>query len=172
MPSNKTPSSADLLDRLLLPRTARDVRLTELLKPPEDWSPTEWFMAIPPFFNEALDIQQTQRIKDKMSMLVWTQGTTFHFKAGDMLYDTKAAYSPWEEALPHIGLCIQVTEGIAAGSSLPDGSRGSGSIDFAAFKPNHKRDALEKVCEHSMTQDDFVRFLICGPDATLKSKLV
>ena len=128
-------------------------------------------MCVPQFFNDALDIKQTERVKNKKKTLVWTQGSSFSFKIGDTLYDTPNAYRVWSEALKSINLCIQVKTTSSAGSTEGDSGRFPGSVTFTILTPNKDRSKIVERGEHIMTQDDFVRFLISGPPEELKQKI-
>ena len=68
--------------------SAKEDRLTDLLRDPETDSTPDWFMQVPRCFNDALDIKQTPRKVGGKTVTVWTQGAGFAFKAGDMIYDT------------------------------------------------------------------------------------
>src|SRR4051794_1169574 len=64
-------------------------RLTDLLCSPERESAHGWFMHVPSCFNDALDLRQTPRVNDAgETRMVWTQGPSFDFKTGDVLYDS------------------------------------------------------------------------------------
>ena len=155
----------------------RTKRLTELLKSPDDEQATGWFMCVPSCFNNALDIRQTPRKKDGKETLVWTQGSAFSFKAGDTIYDTPKAYSEWGEALKHLALSVQVQEATDAtpekgnadgGNTIP---RNSGVVRFSFFTPNDQKTAVVKRGDAQLTQDEFVLFLIHGPDKELKQRI-
>lgn len=151
-----------ILDRLANEKPRRESRFTDLLKDPVVDHDSSWAMCLPPAFNDALDIRQTERVVKGKRVLAWTQGAAFSFKAGDTIYDTPTAYDKWSDALRTIHLCIQVRE--ASGAGLVEGStiRHPGVVRFAAFRPNADRASLDPVGEHTLTQDDFVRFLITG----------
>lgn len=122
-------------------------------------------------FNDALDIKQTERIQNKKKTTVWTQGSSFSFKAGDVLYDTPDAYRIWSEAIKHIGLCVQVDAASSAGATEGRIGRFSGTVTFSIFTPNEDRSKIVRRGAHTMSQDDFVSLLILGPSAELKQKL-
>lgn len=149
-------------------KPSRENRLTNLLKEPSTQMEDGWYMCVPPCFNDALDIKQTDRIVDKKKTLVWTQGSSFNFKEGDSIYDTPNAYNVWSEALKFIGLCIKVRAGLSAGSSEGNASRSAGLVAFTVLTPNQDRTGLVEREEHSMSQDEFVRLLICGLSEELK----
>jgi hypothetical protein len=137
-------------------------RSMKVLRNPEANKSDGWFLYIPPCFNDALDIKQTiRKQKDKIE-LVWTQGATFFFNIGDTLYNTEMAYLEWSEALKHISYCIKITD---ASSSVPASktvSRFPGSVSFDVYVPKNDRSQLELREHRNMTQDNFVKYLICG----------
>lgn len=154
----------------------RTKRLTELLKAPDDEQTTGWFMCLPSCFNNALDIRQTPRKKDGKESLIWTQGSAFSFKPGDAIYDTPKAYSEWGEALKHLSVCIQVHQATDAtpeksnadgGGTVP---RNPGVVRFSILTPNDQKTAVVKRGDADLTQDEFVRLLIRGPDGELKRR--
>jgi hypothetical protein len=150
-------------------------RLPELLKAPDDEQTAGWFMCVPSCFSNALDIRQTPKKKNKKESLVWTQGSAFSFKAGDTIYDTPKAYSEWGEALRHLSLCIQVHQATDASpeKSSADGGaapRNPGVVRFSILTPNDHKTAVVKRGDAELTQDEFVRLLIGGPDGELKRR--
>jgi len=155
----------------------KTTRLTDLLKSPQDDEKNGWFMCVPSCFNNALDIRLTTRKIDGKETRVWTQGSAFSFKPGDTLYDTSKAYSEWGEALKHLSLCInvdQATDAIPAkrkGQQVEYTQRNSGSIRFSILITNNPKTALMKIDDFQMTQDDFVFFLIRGPEGELKERV-
>lgn len=163
--------SLTILDHLIREKSTREKRLMDLLKDPSAENVEGWYMCVPPCFNDALDIKQTERKKDKKKTLLWTQGSSFSFKTGDTLYDTPDAYEVWGEALKTMGLCVQVETGTSADPVTDEGGRSAGSVTFSILRPNEDRSKIVERCQHTMSQDDFVRFLILGPSAGLKKKI-
>ena len=97
---------------------------------------------------------------------IWTQGATFAFKPGDLVYDTEKAYEEWSVALQHIGVAVQVQSAIDATSSQPGVARAPGSVTFDVLLPNADRSRLVSSGCRTLTQDDFVRMLITGHGLT------
>lgn len=125
----------------------------------------EWFLFVPKAFNAALDIAQTSRTENKTKKLAWTQGNGFAFKAWDVLYDTPEANQVWSQALQKISLALQIKEASEAFQPKEkDRPRYPGRVTFAVFSPNPERTQLIKKGTLSMTQDDFIRFLIDGDE--------
>lgn len=155
-------------------KKGRTKRLTDLLKQPEDDEETgEWFMCVPSCFNNAMDIRQTTLEGE----LQWTQGSTFSFKTGDTLYDTPKAYFHWEEAVRHLKIAIQVqaaTDAIPEKRSKEKGvlaPRNPGAVRIIILLPNPDRTSLVPLGQFQLTQDEFVRFLIAGPEGHLKTQI-
>ena len=160
-----------ILDDLIREKRSRENRMEKLLKDPSTESGEGWYMCVPSCFNEALDIKRTERVKNKNKRLVWTQGSWFSFKRGDTIYDTPDAYKVWSEALESISLCVQVKIAYNAGPSDGVSERFSGSVTFSILTPNKTRTKVVERAEHTMSQDDFVRFLIAGPCDELDTKI-
>ena len=156
-----------LLDRIIELKK-RDTRPTDLLRDPEAEYAEGWHMCVPKCFNDALDIRRTERVTKGKKKLEWTQGSTFLFKPGNILYDTPKAYEPWSEALKHIKRCIQVKDaseaipGEKGTKEKPGAPRNPGLVKFDILVPDESRSKLIKTEEEELTQDDFVRFLITG----------
>lgn len=132
-------------------------------------------MCVPSCFNNALDIRQTLRKKDGKESLIWTQGSAFSFKPGDTIYHTPKAYSEWSEAVRHLCLCIQVHQATDASpeKSIADGGtvpRNPGVVRFSILTSNDHKTAVVKRGDAELTQDEFVRLLIRGPDGELERR--
>lgn len=67
-----------------------------------------WKMAVSESFKDALDIKLTPRFFNKKQEMLWTQGRTYNFCAGDIIHDTRIAYERWEESLKHIMLSVHI----------------------------------------------------------------
>ena len=156
--------SLSLLAELIKGSLTRESRRLELLKHPSNNSVHEWAMFLPPAFNDALDIKQTPRIENDVKVTRWTQGSMFDFSVGDTIYDTPIAYGKWENALHHLKICIQITESISASPGDNNEGRFPGSVSFTILKPNKERDRIVAIGEYKLSQDDFVKLLIIGPD--------
>jgi hypothetical protein len=148
-------------------------RTTELLKEPEE-SFTQWYMCIPKCFNDALDIKKTTRVetdnttKQKKERLTWTQGILFSFKVGDIIYDAPEGYTlPWSEALQKINTVVQITQ--IADTTRSNQTASKSEVVFNILIPNDTKTGLEIKEQTRATPDNFVRFLIVGPDV-LKDK--
>ncbi|MCE0483852.1 MAG: hypothetical protein LV479_06410 [Methylacidiphilales bacterium] len=108
----------------------------------------------------------TQEIKKKET-LQWTQGSTFSFSAGDIIYDTKKAYEKWSNALKYIRYCFHITEAMPVTPANGLALRKPGKITFDLLIPNETRTNLLRSSRHDMNQDEFVRLLISGSSAQL-----
>ena len=69
-----------------------------------------WFMAVGEEFKNELDIKKTKRIKNGLSVGVWTQGLSYTFKEGQVFYDTPEGYTAWSNALKKITFSCQILE--------------------------------------------------------------
>lgn len=160
-----------LLEHIIREKPTRENRHTDLLRDPSAEFAQGWFMCVPTCFNDALDIKQTERVQNKNKTITWTQGSSFSFKVGDMLYDTPGAYTNWSEALTQIGLGVQVDTASNAGPSEENTGRVSGRVTFSIFTPNEDRTKIVRRAVHTLSQDNFVRFLISGPTEEIKQLL-
>lgn len=152
-----------LLEKLTTNKRTREMRSLDLLKSPNGDKPEDdWFVYLPPCFNDALDIRQTERKVDGKKVMRWTQGTFFSFKAGDKIYDTPQAYQQWSDALQHTDICILVQQATDVSLSEDGKSRFPGSVTFSICKPDKQRKNLVEQERRTFTQDEFVRFLITG----------
>jgi hypothetical protein len=145
-------------------------RSTELIANFEDGFAVGWHLAVRECFKEELDIKLTDRKKDKISYREWTQGPYFCFSEGQVLYDSKQAYSNWHNALANINIACQIVE---AKPNMPvkfvnettgrnNFKTSEGYVKFVLFKPNAEHNKLSRFAEYHMTQNQFVRFLQYG----------
>ena len=153
--------SLKILEDLLGANKSKGKRFTELLREPED-NFTQWYMCIPKCFNDALDIKRTARVVKKQEKLEWTQGASFSFKVGDIIYDVPEGYTlPWSEALQKIKTAIQITQ--MADTTQSNQTASKSEIVFDVFVPNKTKTGLEIKAQHRIPPDIFVKFLIIGP---------
>jgi len=158
-----------------------ETRYTEyFLKNPErtNSDKDEWFIYVPSFFNDCLDIAKTDRrfktgnkIKDKKTgkmkdetkiRKVWTQGSRFAFHRGCTLYDTPKAYYMWGDAINEIKYCISIHSEKCAKPAMDKDERVPGEVVFSILSPCPQTKSLKEIGEFKLTQDEFVRFLIIG----------
>jgi hypothetical protein len=168
----KTNQAIELLDRLLetsvskAGKTKRSDRTIECLKSPEDDDGKDWHACLPPCFNDALDIRRTE----VAGQLIWTQGSAFSFKKGDVIYIGRQSRSETDgnEEAQSFRQCIQIT---AAGEAKPASAeepRDPGKVVFCIYKCGNNGTSFEPQKFVEMTQDDLVSFLISG-DFELKA---
>jgi len=152
------------LEKLIEEKPNREKRGVKLLKPHDSDGTSEgWAFCIPPAFNDSLDIRLTSRIIEGKQENVWTQGSSFNFKAGEILYDSPEAYSAWNTALAKISHSIQIEFSSGAGLTDSDSKRSAGMVKFKIFKPdNHMRKLVPVGNDVTMSQDEFVKLLILG----------
>lgn len=129
-----------------------------------------WFMAVKESFKMELNIEYTERKKDKISYFEWTQGPYFKFSEGQVIYDSKSAYTCWENALKNVNLACQI---ISAKQNIPFKYKNEetgktefrvieGYVQFQLFRPDDARNKLVPYAEHTLSQNDFVEFLKTG----------
>ena len=87
-------------------------RSTNLLSDFTEGFAKGWRIAVSTRFLEALDIKKTDKVEGSKKTLIWTQGSTFSFSQGDIIYDTLKAYERWEIALQSIGIAYQILAGV------------------------------------------------------------
>jgi hypothetical protein len=159
---NMKNTALELLKKITASQSIRKTRSLQLLKEPDIEYTEGWFVCLPACFNEALDIRKTKRKKDGKEVLIWTQGAFFSFKSGDKIYDTAKGYEEWSSALKHIKFCISVKYAEDVSLSEDGKTRLPGLVNFTNFKPNKNSSDLIEGEERTMTQDEFVKYLIVG----------
>jgi hypothetical protein len=81
-----------------------------------------WRMAVGECFRDSLDIRSIKRTDEAADeaanevvgdegVMKWTQGGTYAFSQGDVVYDTPRAYQCWDKALKSICVAYQVLQG-------------------------------------------------------------
>ena len=155
-------------------------RHTELLRNPERSLADNdgWFMCVPSFFNDCLDIAKTDRrvktghvtknketgkMRDETKIRkVWTQGSRFAFHRGCTLYDTPRGYHRWRDAINEIRYCVSIHSGVNAEPAMNEKERKSGTVEFSILTPSTQAMNLEEIGTYTLSQDEFVNFLING----------
>lgn len=130
------------------------------MKSPNENSPTDWNCIVPACFNRALDIFMTERKKNKKAVLTWTQGNTFAFDIGDVLYFNSdiSELNP----NPNHKHYVQVQNATSVTPGDKHKIRDPGYVHFWETIYNiEKREILLRK-NWTMSQDDFVRYLIIG----------
>lgn len=116
---------------------------------------------------------QKQKTRDKEvvdSWKEWVQGGRFQFNEGSMIYDRDvSAYETWGEKLSVIKFYILIKSSRPVSMKMSNDeetglraiSRNPGLVSFEIVTAG----SLDSVCEPeevSMTQDEFVRYVITG----------
>jgi hypothetical protein len=170
-------SALKILDRLITSKP-RSHRITEFLRNPSAKETPDWYMCIPDYFNMALDIKITDRTINKITIPTLTQGSNFNFCQGDVIYEKPKSYLVWSEEIKRIRFSIQIDYAVSASSATTKTDekgnkiiipRKPGNIHFSIYRPNIDKTRILKFSEYQLTQDDFLRFLIAGPDPILQS---
>lgn len=129
-----------------------------------------WYMALRESFKMELDIKLTERKKQKISYLEWTQGPYYCFSEGQLIYDIPDAYSCWEDALKKVNIACQVIDS-KANTPLKVDKEATGKFEFKVlagyvkfllFKPDENRTKLIPYIGYRLSQNDFVNFLKTG----------
>jgi hypothetical protein len=142
----------------------RRKRRLELIADFTDGFAADWAFAVPKVFRNQLDIRLTERVKDKKSSWVWTQGNRFSFDVGHVFYDTPLAYHlSWNDALQvlRVALQVQFANPMGYDEQEPDGLY-KGAIWFKVYQPNENATALVEVDSLACNQVEFVQFLKNG----------
>ncbi len=153
--------AVNLLKVLISHKGKRVKRSTETLKPPNSCS-SNWYLHVPAAYNDNLDIKLTERIKNEEKVLEWTQGSEFSFKPGYIFYDSPDGYLEWGQAIKKIKVCLQIDD---AADVLPESKkvpRNPGYVRFTVYVPNKNKDNIKMNYQMTLTQDEFVHFLITG----------
>jgi len=179
---NLRDNSLELLQKLITQKflvkegryPIKEKRYTECLKNPErtDKDKDEWFIYVPSFFNDCLDIAKTDRVvpdektqkkrPEKKTKKVWTQGSRFAFHRGCTLYDTPKAYHRWGDAINEINYCISIHSGTIAKPAMDKDERKSGKVVFSILSPSSRTMSLKEIGTYTLKQDEFISFLIKG----------
>jgi len=145
-------------------------RSTELIASFIDGFADGWFMALKESFKMELDIKLTERKKNKVSYNEWTQGPYYCFSEGQLIYDTRGAYTCWQDALKSVNIACQI---VAAQPNIPTKIDNKftgkpeyrvldGYVRFLLFRPDDGRTKFFPYVGYSFSQDDFVCFLKTG----------
>lgn len=155
--------SIDILEKLIKQETAKGFkRSTDLLADFSNGYAEGWYFCVPTFFYEALDIKFTYQKKTKL----WTQGSTFNFSTGDMIWNH--AYPYCENFVsdfnkPRLGIQVQLSA-----PCLPQTKnrlRNSGKVNFTIFaarNDSNSKSIWKVTGNYSLSQDGFIEFLIKG----------
>lgn len=164
--NSQNHASLDLLDSLI---SGGSQRSKMLLHDPDSAGNDGWYMCVPKCFNDALDI----KFNCTPASPGWTQSTCFSFKGQDTIYDTPKAHQVWSAALQEIGFSVVVQSAASAGQGpVGSGCRYSGNVGFAVCSPTEDKAKLARRFTTSLSQDDFVRFLIAGPSDDLRQTML
>lgn len=166
-------SNKQVTDVVLLHALERSTLLLSIFR---DGYTSGWSFRLPKAFQEALDIRLTTRMVDGKEIQCLTQGSSFNFKTGDIIYDSSLAYTlAWEDALKSVSLAIQVVSARPAGldrdakeHTTEEGLKtgifvnrfNHGSIEFDILSVVGGR--LTPFQRIKSTQTEFVRFLQQG----------
>jgi hypothetical protein len=148
----------------------RTKRSSELIADFVDGFAVGWYMAIKESFKMELDIEFTERKREKTSYYEWTQGPYYCFSEGQVIYDAKDGYTCWQESVKKVNLACQI---VAAKPNIPakidsEVTKKSefrviaGNVQFILFRPDEERTKLVSYVGYNLSQNDFVNFLKTG----------
>jgi hypothetical protein len=152
----------------------------KLLKDPRFSTDEGWHLCLPEHFNTSLDIKYIWKQKVQNKVVVhkwkeWAQGSSFCFNEGAIIYNVDVSgMKTWGEKLDAIDFYVVLGPtrpvsfradidigGAANGTKKNRIERDPGSVRFKIFEPtNDHRSVLTN--EHTVSQDEFVRFAITG----------
>ncbi|MGA7579567.1 MAG: hypothetical protein ACLQUW_09345 [Desulfobaccales bacterium] len=161
-----------ILDKLIKQKRAKRIkRSIELLADFSNGYAEGWYFCVPIFFYDALDIKFTFQNKMKL----WTQGSTFNFSTGDMI---------WNHAYPYCENFVSDVKknriGVQVQSSAPclpqtkNRLRNSGKVNFTIFTKRNEDYSIfiwKRAGNYSLSQDEFIEFLIKGYSQSLDLNL-
>jgi hypothetical protein len=127
-----------------------------------------WYFCVPKFFYEALDIKFTERKEKNKKIKLWTQGSTFKFSTGDVIWNHAYPYCKnfvSEIIKPKIGIQVQSSEPCLPKTKDRE-QRYSGKVNFILFTERNDKDSksIWKTLDYysDISQDEFMEFLITG----------
>lgn len=145
---------------------------------------SNWVFKLPRAFRKALDLAPTKRmLPGNKEVQVFTQGQTFDFKEGDVMYDHHQPYEceTWADAIAFVKFSIQVVSGsqgmyshvrdfkVVEDNEVEKVSvyrYSDGEVSFNLYTVADMK--LNEFGSYTCTQTEFVRFLQQG-EAILKS---
>jgi len=143
-------------------KTNREKRSETLIANFQDGFADNWFMAVGTCFRNELDIKKTKRIKAGKQHEVWTQGSAYNFKEGQILYDTPAGYSTWEDALKEVTLICKIVKSEPKTIQSSNKIQSDGIVNFVLYKINSDKTGIIETSSIELSQSDFVVFLKTG----------
>lgn len=146
-----------------------------LIKDPHEATHASWHLWLPPHFNTSLDLRHIwkQQVKDKKVVREWKewiQGGNFCFNEGAIIYDRDVSKcETWGGILELIDFYVVIgeTKGVTVRKykDQETGSRkverSSGLVTYKVYHPDQGCNSILSS-EHTVTQDEFVRFAISG----------
>lgn len=151
----------------------------KLLKDPDGATHGSWQLWLPPHFNTSLDLRYIWRQQTKNKEVVrkwkeWAQGSNFSFNEGAIIYDRDvSSLETWGDKLDAIDCYVVLgptqpvslransASDAAVDDSFGRAQRNPGSVNFRIFVPTTDHRSVVSG-EHTVTQDQFVRYAISG----------
>jgi hypothetical protein len=98
---------------------------------------------------------------------VWTQGAYFNFAEGDVFYNDQYSYCQQfirNAPVNHPTICAQIESAIPCKQDQNTTERSAGQVNLKIYFIETKPEIYHKFMGYkTMTQDEFVYFLISGP---------
>ncbi|WP_304039582.1 hypothetical protein [Desulfovibrio piger] len=102
-----------------------------------------------------------QKVQHRYS--VWTQSTAFDFRAGYTIHAAAARQGQnWQEQLAHSPVTLQIVDAMPASPGSTKIDRDPGFVTFKVYQRTQAGDGIALQGQHTLTQEDFVRFLVSG----------
>lgn len=178
----------------------RDERDLILIANFVDGYSSDFFFKLPTSYRDALDIKLTPRMIHGKTINTYSQGKNFSFKQGDVIHDSKEAYTmDWGEALEYIKYSLQVIDSRDATTDISESyeikntqvkylkvgeseksiekdivitkySYDSGYVKFRLLQPNSAKEKLVEKSIYECSQENFVLFLQSGVLRTINKQ--
>lgn len=137
---------------------------------------TDFKFTLPESFRDALDIKRTERVFGGDTNSVFTQGSNYAFKDGDVIYNTKEAYElDWNQALKSLGICLQIIKASDAYYEISETYEILNSpilIKYSKLGSTGEKEEREKLVVNKYKYyAGSVEFQLLKPN-TLKTKLI
>ena len=102
-----------------------------------------------------------QKVQHRYS--VWTQSTAFDFRAGYTIHAAATRQGQnWQEQLAHSPVTLQIVDAMPASPGSTKIDRDPGFVTFKVYQRTQAGDGIALQGQHTLTQEDFVRFLVSG----------
>ena len=158
----------NLTKQLYVGSVTQTRRNSKILRPYDADTTESWAFCVPKCFNEALDIKLSENNFNTVPFAIWTQGSCFAFQRADVIYD-KPKDKPWRHRI----FIESASPAMPPEFELKDEGKekrkivkvNPGNVTFRLHVANNDGITFQSKEPISMTQADFVRYLITGIEA-------